>query len=194
MEKTKNILKVVYCVLALLFFRWIFSIAGLPESIRSIMSTIVYLIFWGFLIKYAIRLIKIKPKVQSQGINMDHGSARWANYADFMRANNPEGGNSGLVLGVSGLLRSKPGHLITVAGTGSGKGACLIIPSLLNQPSGSYVVTDPKGENAYITARSQKEYGQNVVILDPWDEQTKIGATHGIPAAGFNPFDFIKMD
>jgi len=196
MEKTKNILKVVYCVLALLFFRWIFSISGLPESIRGIMSTIVYLIFWVFLIKYAIRLIKIKPnnKVQSQGRNTDHGSAHWADFGDFAKANDPDGRTEGLVLGFGGVVRSKPGHLITVAGTGSGKGACLIIPSLLIKPSGSYVVTDPKGENAYITARSQKQYGQNVVILDPWDEQTKIGATHGIPAAGFNPFDFIKMD
>lgn len=194
MERTKNVLKIVYCILALLFFRWIFSVSKLPDAIESIMSTIVYLLFFGFIIRYAIPLLKSKPKIQYQGRSTDHGSAQWASYPDFLRANNPDGGNLGLVLGVSGILRPKPGHLITVAGTGSGKGACLIIPSLLNQPSGSYVVTDPKGENAYITARSQKEYGQNVIILDPWDEQTKIGATHGIPAAGFNPFDFIKMD
>ena len=154
----------------------------------------MYLLFFGFIIRYSIPLLKSNPKIKYQGRSNDHGSAQWASYPDFLRANNPDGGNVGLSLGVSGILRPKSGHLITVAGTGSGKGACLIIPSLLNRPSGSYVVTDPKGENAYITARSQKEHGQNVVILDPWDEQTKIGAIHGIPAAGFNPFDFIKMD
>ena len=194
MEKTKNILKIVYGVLALLFFRWIISASKFPGIIDSIISTIVYGLFIAFIIKYALRLIRLSPKQKYQGRSTDHGSAHWTNYQDFLRANNPEGGTLGLVLGVSGIVRPKGGHLITVAGTGSGKGTCLIIPSLLNQPSGSYVVTDPKGENAFITARSQRDYGQNVIILDPWDEQTKLGATHGILAAGFNPFDFIKMD
>lgn len=180
--------------MALLLFRWVFSVSQLPEAIESIMSTIVYLLFFGFIIRYAIPLLKSKPKVQYQGRSTDHGSAQWASWPDFVKANNPEGGYSGLVLGVSNLLRYKQGHLITVAGTRSGKGTCLIIPSLLLQPAGSYVVTDPKGENACITARSQREYGQNVVILDPWDEEKRIGARHGIEASGFNPFDFIKAD
>ena len=101
--------------MALLFFRWIFSVSKLPDAIESIMSTIVYLLFFGFIIRYAIPLLKSKPKMKYQGRSNDHGSAHWASYPDFLKANNPDGGNLGLVLGVSGILRPKPGHLITVA-------------------------------------------------------------------------------
>jgi type IV secretion system protein VirD4 len=152
-----------------------------------------WVVFIYLLVRF-IRKIFSTPKVQPVARNTEHGSAHWASWPDFVKANNPEDGYLGLVLGAAGLLRSKQGHLITVAGTGSGKGTCLIIPSLLLQPAGSYVVTDPKGENACITARSQREYGQNVIILDPWEEEKRIGSTHGIVSSGFNPFDFIKAD
>ncbi|WOI52988.1 type IV secretory system conjugative DNA transfer family protein [Parvularcula sp. LCG005] len=59
-------------------------------------------------------------------------------------------------------------HLVTLAGSRSGKGVSQIIPNLLHY-GGSAVVIDPKGENASITARFRAEVlGQKVVVLDPF--------------------------
>jgi type IV secretion system protein VirD4 len=60
-------------------------------------------------------------------------------------------------------------HLLSVAPTRSGKGVSLIIPNLLNY-MGSIIVIDPKGENAYLTAKRRRELGQKTYILDPWGE------------------------
>lgn len=61
-------------------------------------------------------------------------------------------------------------HLISVAPTRSGKGISLIIPNLLHY-RGSTIVIDPKGENAWITAKYRREgLGQKTIILDPWGE------------------------
>ncbi|KAA9340349.1 type IV secretory system conjugative DNA transfer family protein [Larkinella humicola] len=83
-------------------------------------------------------------------------------------------------------------HAVTIAGSGQGKGVCLILPNLLHNPFCSWFVLDPKGENAMITAKWQQKIGQRVILLDPWNEQKRLGATHGIEPVGFNPLDFVK--
>lgn len=59
---------------------------------------------------------------------------------------------------------------IVCAGAGAGKGVDFIIPNLLGAADypGSWVVIDPKGQNAYISAKFQKSNGNNVIILNPW--------------------------
>lgn len=49
--------------------------------------------------------------------------------------------------------------LITIAGTGSGKGVSQVIPTLLTY-RGSIIVTDPKGELYVVTARRRAQMGQ----------------------------------
>lgn len=82
------------------------------------------------------------------------------------------------------------GHILTVAGTRGGKGTNLIIPNLLGASdySGSWVVIDPKGENAAITARHQKEIGQNVVILNPWG----LLPDNVVSGQSYNPLDILS--
>ncbi|PJN92719.1 TRAG protein, partial [Amaricoccus sp. HAR-UPW-R2A-40] len=59
-------------------------------------------------------------------------------------------------------------HALTIAGSGSGKGSCQIIPNLKEWPE-SAVVIDPKGEVARETAVFRKEnLGQEVAVLDPF--------------------------
>ena len=73
-------------------------------------------------------------------------------------------------------------HAITVAGSRSGKGACVIIPNLLRWPN-NVLVIDPKGENAEKTWEARKEMGKAVHIIDPFKEAK-------VPAemlAAFNP-------
>ena len=78
----------------------------------------------------------------------------------------------------------KEGNLITIAPAGAGKGAGVVIPNLLTYP-GSVVVTDPKGENYMVTARTRKRMGQAVFCLDPFD------VCKGERKARLNPLDLI---
>lgn len=81
-------------------------------------------------------------------------------------------------------------HIISVAGSRSGKGRSAIIPNLFLWP-GSCVVTDPKGENASRTAvvRS-KRAGHRVAVIDPHHSAD-------VPddlRMNFNPLDLIDAE
>ncbi|OEU71020.1 MAG: hypothetical protein BA863_07690 [Desulfovibrio sp. S3730MH75] len=63
------------------------------------------------------------------------------------------------------------GHLLTVAGSGAGKSVSIAIPNVLNW-KGNLVVHDPKGELAFKGAERRRELGHNVVVFNPFDENT----------------------
>ena len=98
----------------------------------------------------------------------------------------------GLLLGSYGqeMLRyDGDGHLITIAATRSGKGVGTIVPNLLSW-SGPIVVTDPKGENFYVTARWRREHlGHEVVALDPFCLTDSVRLT----SWSFNPLDLVDV-
>jgi type IV secretion system protein VirD4 len=173
-------------LLGIFAFATLFYGIGEPSGFGIFLAIVSITAFILILKKWKLK----QPEEVLPGTNNEHGSARWATMAEFEAAGY---GMEGLWIG-DGFSRKKSGHLITIAGSGQGKGACIILPNLLIAPFGSYVVTDPKGENACISARWQQQNGQRVFIIDPWNEQEKIAAKHGIPASGFNPFDFIKQD
>ncbi len=73
------------------------------------------------------------------------------------------GGAHGRMVGVADNR-----HLMTVAGSRTGKGTSVIVPNLLVYP-GSVLVLDPKGENATLTARRRAEgLGHDVYVIDPF--------------------------
>ncbi|MCO8146701.1 type IV secretory system conjugative DNA transfer family protein [Rhodovulum tesquicola] len=72
--------------------------------------------------------------------------------------------------------------LVTIAGTGAGKGVSQVIPTALTYP-GSMVIVDIKGEIAAVTARRRREMGQEVIRLDPFGPD-------GTDA--LNPFEMIE--
>lgn len=78
-----------------------------------------------------------------------------------------------------------PGHLLTVAPTRTGKGACHIVPNLLLYAA-SAVVLDVKGENYDITAehRARMFPGAKVIRFAPFSD--------GINAR-YNPLDFVRV-
>ncbi|MDI9319061.1 MAG: type IV secretory system conjugative DNA transfer family protein [Phycisphaerales bacterium] len=112
------------------------------------------------------------------------GTARFATYSDVVEYTQGEG----LYIGEA-LIFSDKGHLLTVAGTRGGKGTNLIIPNLLGLGNyqGSWVVIDPKGENAAITIRAQEASGRKVVILNPWGLLTD----HIKESSAYNPLDIL---
>jgi type IV secretion system protein VirD4 len=82
------------------------------------------------------------------------------------------------------------GHLLTVAGTRGGKGTNLILPNLLGVGSfeGSWVVIDPKGENAAVSANFQRKQGKQVIVLNPWNMLSdSIGKV-----SSYNPLDLLS--
>lgn len=72
--------------------------------------------------------------------------------------------------------------LVTIAGTGAGKGVSQVIPTLLTY-SGSAIVVDPKGEIHAVTARRRREMGQHVVRLNPFGDGS---------SSAINPLDLIS--
>lgn len=79
-------------------------------------------------------------------------------------------------------------HLVTIAGTGAGKGRSVIIPNLVSYP-GPVVVFDPKGENYAVTSASRKkEFKHRVWKIAPFE------ANPTAPDNGcLNPFDIFSL-
>lgn len=83
---------------------------------------------------------------------------------------------------------------MTIASTRGGKGVSLIVPTLLRYRA-SCIVIDPKGENAWITAKYRREnLGNKTIILDPWGEVNRrygdfVGEKEQI--ATFNPLSVL---
>lgn len=75
-------------------------------------------------------------------------------------------------------------HVVTVAGSRSGKSSTVLKPNLRRYP-GSAVVIDPKGELYRDTAGYRRALGQEVYKLDPFGETEGVSAAH-------NPFDELK--
>lgn len=143
----------------------------LPIAISSGLVALTY----GFFLVFGIRYRKSGVK----------GSADWGK-GKALRTN-----RSGFILGrcaqKGNLLRyNRDGHLMTVAATRGGKGVGTIIPNLLLQPE-SFICTDPKAENWYVTHAHRKRMGQKTIALDPFD------LTDG-KGSGYNPMDLINLD
>ena len=124
-----------------------------------------------------------------------YGSAKWADLPYLQQRGVI--GRTGFALGeflapvgpgVHPLHYEGARHLLTVAPTRSGKGVSSIIPNLLTY-EGSALVTDPKGENALITAACRgTKLKQKIVLLDPWSVAAPALRTK---PASFNPLDWI---
>lgn len=140
-----------------------------------VFSGFVYLLFKKW--RYGIRRTLAEAK--------KFGTARFANADDLA----PYSGAKGLYIGGDYTFPDK-GHILTCAGTRAGKGTNLIIPNLLGKGGyeGSWVVIDPKGENAAVTKRCQEGMGQNVIILNPWG---LIADAVG-EAQSYNPLDLLS--
>lgn len=120
-----------------------------------------------------------------------HGSARWASKEDIKKAGLL--GTEGVYVG--GWKDQKTGkehylrhngsqHLLCFAPTRSGKGLCLVIPTLLTWME-SCVITDLKGELWALTAGWRKMHADNIVLrFEPATESGSIS---------WNPMDEIRV-
>lgn len=116
------------------------------------------------------------------------GTARFARQEELEKYKQAKG----LYIGGEHYRYSKQGHLLTIAGSRSGKFTNLIAPNLLGWADidGSFVVIDPKGEIAGVTSKYQGEAGQNVVVLNPW----AILSDKLPDSVKYNPMDILDAD
>ncbi|AYL96690.1 type IV secretory system conjugative DNA transfer family protein [Mucilaginibacter celer] len=116
------------------------------------------------------------------------GTARFARQEELEKYKQAKG----LYIGGEHYRYSKQGHLLTIAGSRSGKFTNLIAPNLLGWADidGSFVVIDPKGEIAACTSKYQGEAGQNVVVLNPW----AILPDKLPDSVKYNPMDILDAD
>lgn len=145
-------------------------------AVNTALSSIVYLLFRVW------RAYTVKDVMQS----IKFGSAHFADESELDTLRNTKGFYIG-----KGHLFNDSGHILTVAGTRGGKGTNIIIPNLLGAGNieTSWVVIDPKGENAAISANYQRSIGKNVVVLNPWE----LLAAHVGEAQTYNPLDMLNI-
>jgi type IV secretion system protein VirD4 len=98
------------------------------------------------------------------------------------------------------IFSTPENHTLIVAQTRTGKGARVVIPTLLRYFNGSALVIDPKGENAAVTARTRMNPapgvpGQTVHIINPWGELAPTFQQLGLtPFATYNPLDILDRN
>ncbi|MGX1101505.1 type IV secretory system conjugative DNA transfer family protein, partial [Amorphus sp. MBR-141] len=80
------------------------------------------------------------------------------------------------------IVHQGEGHILTIASTGSGKGQCYILPTLMTY-AGPVICLDPKGEN-YRTTKGQRDLFGRVFKWAPFDRADDTDC--------FNPIDAIE--
>lgn len=153
------------------------------------------------------RLVKRKKKAPAKDRVSDiYGTAHYAPLAldasdaclaegvFFGKSNVPERKAPRLTALGAPICSTPEHHTLIVARTRTGKGTRVIIPTLLRY-QGSALVIDPKGENAAVTARIRREcLGQDIHILNPWNELVETYGSRGFTRATFNPLDVLDKD
>ena len=119
--------------------------------------------------------------------DLRHGSARLVTKGELKPYSRK--GEYSVYIGGKKYFYSKQGHLLTVAGTRSGKFTDLLCPNLLGAggSQGSILCVDPKGELAAVTHHYQKSQGRKVRIINPW-------GLFVLGTSTYNPLDLLDPD
>ena len=121
----------------------------------------------GTLATVAVRVVEARTTARPTTF----GSSRWATPRDVKHYGLI--GHTGLMLGQLGgryLRHNGPEHVIVFAPTRSGKGAGLVVPTLLTNRD-SVIVHDIKDENYLLTAGWRQSFSR-VVYFNPTDTQS----------------------
>ncbi|MEQ8164700.1 MAG: type IV secretory system conjugative DNA transfer family protein [Alphaproteobacteria bacterium] len=122
--------------------------------------------------------------------------ATWAPTADIAASRGmtytPDNPGGKILVGALGpklIGIEDPRHVLTVAGSQTGKSVMLTANLLCT--SASLICTDIKGELANRTARRRSEMGQDVYVLDPFEITSGHAAAR---RAQFNPLSILRDD
>jgi len=147
----------------------------------------------GFLFIVIAGIVIFRRNQHGDEIEDLHGSAKFADNDDIKKLNLTE--NKGVFIGgyydekkkKTHLLRHDgKEHVLAFAPTRSGKGVCLVIPTLLGWTD-SAVVYDLKGENFALTAGWREKHANNHILkFEP--------AVDSDSSSRFNPLEEIRLD
>lgn len=180
-ELGDTIYKNYYNPLNILVWMWKYQYS-LPEVVKE---AIAYsnMVFVGFILLLCIVILK-KEKLDL------HGSARWAKFKEVVERKllYLEGEfSNGVILGKLKkwtIIENEKTNLALIAPTRSGKGAGVIIPTLLNW-LGSTIVLDLKGENWIATSSYRKKVLKQKVLKF---------APYGLnDSASYNPLGSVRL-
>lgn len=122
--------------------------------------------------------------------------ATWASTADIAASramtyslSNPQGKILVGALGQKLIGIDDPRHVLTVAGSQTGKSVMLTANLLCT--TASVICTDIKGELANRTTRRRMEMGQDVYVLDPFEITSGVAAKR---RAQFNPLALLTLN
>jgi type IV secretion system protein VirD4 len=123
-----------------------------------------------------------------QGAGNTFGTTRWAKPFELYHAKAFEKGGVrvGDIAGRKSVFYKGP-HMVTIGGSGSGKGATAILPSALERKF--IFLIDPGGENTAVAAKRWREAGYAFGCINPFGEFSD--DPWALPSHGFNPFDLL---
>ena len=141
-----------------------------PDLFNKLFALMAFGAAISFLMFAVIRLTFLR---KGKPIEDLHGSAHWANLEEIKQMGILEN-NKGVYIGgykrdkvIEYLRHNGPEHIIVFAPTRSGKGVCIIVPTLLSWAD-SVIITDIKRELYNLTAAWRKKYANNVILkFDP---------------------------
>jgi len=133
------------------------------SSTRNIFMDAFKPIFVFFAIIIAI--LEIKNKLKGDYEDIEHGSSGWANGDQYQILNK----DTGIILAQKNYLTTDNKfinkNVLIIGGAGSRKSRGYIMPNML-QMLGSYIVTDPKGENFDTAAGFLQDHGYEVRCIN----------------------------
>lgn len=153
--------------------RFMYTASFFKENFKILLFvSLIWLVFSNYFIfsSFAPFYERIIRFLES-GLFGRGGSGRFAGFLE--ECNESYGGSHYLFYGKSlyspflDLGSHDDRHMLTFAGSRSGKGTSCIIPNLLMW-SGSAFVVDPKGTAAHITAKYREKEGQRIHYVDPF--------------------------
>ena len=143
-----------------------------PPIIMTIISAYFVYFFHVVLFEFFAPFMKKLNEWADESNMGKGGSSRFANMTEEIAEVWTGKGKTALFFGNSLFIpwlqigRDNDRHMITFAGSGSGKGTSCIIPNLLVW-QGSVLCIDPKGTNYAVTKSRRKRLG-NVHVFDPF--------------------------
>lgn len=155
-----------YVFLPWQFFIWDYYYGAYSPSV---FFTATYFSYAGAFLGVGLAFVASIWRARRVKITVTHGSAKWATAKELAIAGLLE--NRGVVIGISKdgqyLRHDGPEHIGAIAPTRSGKGAGIVIPTLLTW-LGSVLVYDLKCENWTKTAGHRSRFSR-VIYFNPND-------------------------
>lgn len=171
---------------------WTIKFIGFTPAARPTLIVNAVAMFGVSLACLVLRLVLISVRRRrAGGLKNDlHGSARWATQKDLVAAGKLNQSTGPFIGGwedtpghITYLRDPSDGHCLAFAPTGSGKGAGLVVPTLLANEEYSMIVLDPKQQLHSLTSGYRSQAGNQVFSFRPAAEHS----------SRFNPLAEVRL-